>query len=541
MVLIGVICFVFAFMTYGKKLEKDWGVDDSKKTPAHTMNDGVDYVPAKAPVLLGHHFASIAGAGPIAGPITAAAFGWLPVLIWVIVGSIFFGGVHDFGSLYSSVKHDSKSIGEIIKKNVGIPGKKLFNIFAFLTLALVIAVFTNLVADTFANVPASASASILFMLLAVAFGFATNRGVPLGVATIIGVIILFVSVWLGMLFPVKIAANTWKWLLLGYIFIASVTPVWVLLQPRDYLNSFLLYAMLGGGVLGIIIGNPTVQLEAFTGFQTRLGYMFPVLFVTVACGAISGFHSLVSSGTTSKQLNKESDARVVGYGGMLIEGVLAIVALLSFAVLTKEQVATAGGAGAIFAAGVGNFMTNFGIPFQVGRSFTALAFSAFALTSLDTATRLGRFIFQETFEDITGSDSTLATNRYIATLATIAAGAVLVFSGQAPVIWPIFGSANQLLAGLALLTLTVWLKNTGKDNSATKYPMFFMFAVTLTALVLLVQQNIGRGNYLLGGIGSILFVLALVLVYMSYNILTGKTTPVTGGGGPSGPYPEVKS
>jgi len=525
LIVTAIILFVIAYVVYGGYLAKKWGIDPKRKTPAHEVNDGVDYVPAKAPVLLGHHFASIAGAAPIIGPIAASVFGWIPVFLWIVLGGIFFGAVHDFGALFASVRHGGKSIGEIINKNMGESGKKLFNIFAWLTLVLVIAAFMVVTAKTFVSVPSAATSSILFIILAVAFGFVTNRsGVPLGIATIGGVVLLFLCVVIGLRYPLQLSQNTWIYIFMAYIFVASITPVWILLQPRDYLNSFLLYAMLIGAVIGIFVSRPAVELAAYSGFKTNLGYMFPVLFVTVACGAISGFHSLVSSGTSAKQLDKETDARLIGYGGMLIECVLATIALITAAVVAKDkftELLNAGGPVNVFSTGVGNFMVGFGIPAAAGKSFAALAVSAFAMTTLDTATRLGRFIFQEFFEmsDYNGGTS-IASNMYVATLVTVVAGAGLALSGQWAAIWPIFGSANQLLAALALLAVSVWLAAIGKDNTATKLPMFFMFAVTLTALATLITKNFGAGNVLLGIIGALLFVLALVLAYQAYKVLT---------------------
>ena len=397
LLLVSAIILFIGYVCYGGYLAKKWGVDDNIKTPAHTKYDGVDYVPAKSPVLLGHHFASIAGAGPIVGPIQAAVFGWIPVALWVLIGSIFFGGVQDFGSLFASIRHDGKSIGEIIEFNMGRKGKKLFSLFAWLTLVLVVAAFANIVADNFVSTPQAASASMFFIILAILFGIAVYRfKMPLIPATIVGVILLFGCIYLGFLFPIVLSKQTWIILLMIYIFVASVTPVWILLQPRDYLNSYLLYAMIIGALLGIFILRPEIQMEGFVGFNVEGQYLFPFLFVTVACGAISGFHSLVGSGTSSKQLYKESDAKKIGYGAMLIEGLLAIVALITVAYISNKQFGSLLGNGGpvnVFSEGIANFMMSFGIPFTVGKTFTSLAISAFALTSLDTATRLGRFIF----------------------------------------------------------------------------------------------------------------------------------------------------
>ncbi|QEK13145.1 carbon starvation protein A [Crassaminicella thermophila] len=529
LILVSIIIFGIAYVTYGSWLAKQWGVDPTRKTPAHTKNDGVDYVPAKAPVLLGHHFASIAGAGPIVGPIAAAVFGWVPVMLWILIGGIFFGGVQDFGSLFASIRHDGRSIGEIIEANMGRNMKRLFSIFAWLTLLLVVAAFVNIVANTFVSVPAAASASVLFIILAVLFGFFVYRkGAPIGIASVIGVILLFLCIVLGNMFPLVLSKNAWIAILLGYIFIASVTPVWILLQPRDYLNSFLLYAMLIGAVLGLVFYRPTIQLPAFTGFTASNGLkLFPMLFVVVACGAISGFHSLVGSGTTSKQMDSEADAKAVGYGGMLIECVLAVIAIITAAYITKDKFAELAGAGGpvnVFSDGIGVFMSKFGIPYEIGKSFVALAVSAFALTSLDTGTRLGRFIFQEMFENPEKEKQSFLTNRFVATGITVVLGGWLAL-GSWTAIWPIFGSANQLLAALALITIAVWLKNSGKKYIMFAIPMTFMFIVTITALWQLLQANLAKGNNILVFFAVFLLVLAIVLAVSGIKVLRSSSRP----------------
>lgn len=495
LIIISIVCFIVAYIFYGKFIARRMGIDPKRKTPAHTMRDGVDYVPAKAPVLLGHHFASIAGAAPIIGPITAAVFGWVPVFLWIIVGAIFIGAVHDFTSLVASVRHKSKSIGEVIEAYVGFKGKQLFLIFAWSTLVLIIAAFTILVVKTFVQTPAVGTSSTLFIALAVIFGLSIYRSkAPLGVATIIGVALLFVCVYLGVKNPMILSddpvvfSKIWTYIVLVYIFIASVTPVWILLQPRDYLNSFLLYSLLIGAFIGLFMQNPAIQSPEFVAFiDPKLGSMFPILFVTVACGAISGFHSLVASGTTAKQLDNEKDAKVVGYGGMLIEGLLAVIALITVIVLVPADAKSIGNPIAIFANGVGGFMNAFGIPVQAGVTFAALAVSAFALTSLDTATRLGRFAFQEFFKS---SGNAFLTNRFAATFFTILPAAILALTGSYQPIWPIFGAANQLLAALALLAVSVWLAKRKEKNDFVKYPMIFMFAVTLSALVILIYKKL---------------------------------------------------
>ncbi|OSB10570.1 carbon starvation protein A [Paraclostridium bifermentans] len=519
LLLISALILFIGYVCYGGYLAKKWGVDDTRKTPAHTKYDGIDYVPAKSPVLLGHHFASIAGAGPIVGPIQAAIFGWIPVALWVLIGSIFFGGVQDFGSLFASIRHEGKSIGEIIESNMGKKGKKLFALFAWLTLVLVVAAFANIVADNFVSTPQAASASIFFIVLAILFGIAVYRfKMPLIPASVVGVLMLFGCIYLGFLFPIALSKQTWIILLMIYIFIASVTPVWILLQPRDYLNSYLLYAMIIGALLGIVILRPEIQMDGFIGFNVGGQYLFPVLFVTVACGAISGFHSLVGSGTSSKQLYKESDAKKIGYGAMLIEGLLAIVALITVAYISNKQFGSLLGNGGpvnVFSEGIANFMASFGIPFGIGKTFTSLAISAFALTSLDTATRLGRFIFQEFF-DTNGLNNKEATkanplsNMYVSTTITVVCSGLLAVMGYEK-IWPIFGSANQLLAAIALMAIAIWLANSNKSFKEFIIPIIFMFIVTIVSLCFNIKANIGV-NYTLVIIAVLLLVLAIILI-----------------------------
>ncbi len=527
-----IIIFVFiAYVTYGAFIAQKLGINPARKTPAHTKSDNVDYVPTNRFIVLGHHFASIAGAGPIVGPVLAAAFGWLPVYLWILIGGIFMGAVHDFSSTVASLRHEGKSIGEIIRMYIGDRGKKYFLVFSFATMLLVIAVFTNIVSTTFVEVPGAASASVYFIGLAIVFGVVLRRwsGNLLSL-TAIGIVLLFIGIWFGENNPLVLssdtetAVNLWRVILLVYIFFSAVAPVWLLLQPRDYLNSFMLYAVMIGGLIGIFVMNPTVNLEAFRGFRVAMGaegalvWLFPILFVTVACGAISGFHSLVSSGTTAKQLDNEKDAKIVAYGGMLIEVVLAGVAIIAVATLVTSQFNEFYSAGqyvAAFAVGVGTFISAIpvlNIPVETGTTFAALAVSAFALTSLDTCCRLSRYLFQEFFDD---SDKPVlkqfSSNRYIGTAFTVVCGAALVFSGSAGALWPVFGSANQLLAALALLASSVWLAKRGIDNWFVRYPMIFMFAVTLTALIILGYNNYAVGNYLLTVIAGVLFVLAITL------------------------------
>lgn len=528
LILIALVMYVVAYKLYGGFITKRLDVNNNKETPSHTMYDGVDYVPAKTPVLLGHHFASIAGAGPIVGPVIAAGFGWLPVYLWILFGAVFIGGVHDYSSIVASIRHQSKSIGFIIHSYLGVNGKKLFLVFSWATLVLVIAVFAIIVADTFTHIPSAGTSSILFLLLAVLFGIAIYRfKVPLWIATIFGVVLLFLAIPAGNLFPLHLDTLTWQLILFVYIFTASVTPVWILLQPRDYLNSFFLYALMFGGFVGIFFTAPSINLPAFNTFSLdKVGYLFPALFVTVACGAISGFHSLVGSGTTAKQLNKETDSRVIGYGGMLIEGLLAVLSLVAVASMVNKEfldLLVNKGPVAAFSLGVGRFINSIpvlNISIPLAQTFTALAVSAFALTSLDTATRLARFMFQEYFERKNDSEKkSILSNRFVSTGITVFFGAALTFSGQTMSIWPVFGSANQLLAALALLALTVWVANLKKGFLFVLIPMIFMFAVTLTALGTLVYQNFIIDNYALSLISILLFALSVLLGIKAYKVL----------------------
>jgi len=526
LVLIAIAAFIVAYIFYGSYIVKKLGVDPKIKTPAFTMRDDFDYVPARAPVLMGHHFASISGAAPILGPIVAATFGWVPVFLWIVLGGIFLGAVHDTTALFASIRHRAKSISEVLKENVGVSSKKLFAAFATLTLILIMAVFAIVIANMFVNIPFVATASILFIVLAIPFGYAIfRRGAPLLWSSVIGVALLALCVWLGTLFPISLPFAAWVVLLFVYAFVAASLPVWFLLQPRDYLNSFLLYAFLVAAIIGIFVTNPAIQLPAFTGFETNLGYLFPILFVTVACGAISGFHSIVSSGTTSKQLSSEAHIKPIGYGGMLLECLLAVIALTTVAYLLLgdyQALLKEVGWGGVFSTGIGNFLTSIGIPLAFGMGFGGLVLSAFALTTLDTATRLCRFLFVELSEKEEGKPATIVTfvtNRYVAGIIVVVAAGAFALTGTCMQIWPIFGSANQLLAALALLAGAVWLASLGKDNKFVLYPMVFMLAVTLTALVFMILKTLAAANWPLVIISVVLFILAIVLVYLAVTRL----------------------
>ena len=528
LLILSIAILLIGYIFYGRWLSKKWGVDPSKATPAHTMEDGVDYVPAKAPVLMGHHFSSIAGAGPINGPIQAAVFGWVPVALWVLIGGIFFGGVHDFGALFASVRNKGKSIGTVIEDSIGLKAKRLFIIFAYLTLLLVVAAFGSIVANTFkatylengaidyaasAANASTAMISIFFIVLAILFGFFVyRRNAPLGVSTIIGVVLIAVAMYVGLNWhPIYLSYETWMIICGVYILVASVTPVWILLQPRDYLSSFLLYGMMIIAIIGILFSGAHVDLPAFAGWGGLNGNasLFPTLFITVACGAVSGFHSLIGSGTTSKQLDSEKDAKVIGYGAMIVESALAVIALIAIGVVFKETNIGGGekflltAPPTIFAGGVATMVaTTFGgvadfsnPVYDTTYTLLTLAVSVFALTSLDSGTRLARYMFAELFvpegktrEELTGARK-FFSNPFVSTLIMVVIGCGMGFMGLNQ-IWGVFGAANQLLAGIAMLAVASWLGQVGKSNKMFFVPMVFMLAATGTSLTMTIIAKV---------------------------------------------------
>lgn len=525
--------FIFAYLKYGKFLKEHFELNNKNHPPSHHMYDGVDYVPAPAPVLFGHHFSSIAGAGPVLGPIIASiAFGWGPTWLWVVIGSIFIGGIHDFSSLVISIRNRGRSIAEIANTYMSKRAYHLMLAFIWLSLIYVLTVFMDLTANTFKLDGGVATSSLLFLLLAIGFGVSLYRlKMPLKWATLIFVSLLFFFIWLGQKIPLNNIpeflgdkAKTWDIVLIAYCFIASVTPVWILLQPRDYLCSFLLYGSIIGGFLGILLGGWALNYPAFTVLSSQdIGPMFPMLFVTVACGAISGFHSIVASGTSSKQLKKETDALPIGYGAMLVEGLVAVIALCTVMMIGKNDPLAAKAPLVIYGAGMAKFLSVFGIPEKIGASFGLLALSAFILTTLDTATRLARYIFQEFF-GIEGKKT-----RYLATAITLFLPAAFVLvnikdvSGNIvpawKIIWPIFGATNQLLAGLVLMVVAVWLKKKNKHIWFVVIPMVFMLAMTLWALILIIIQY---KLSLIGFIGAILLFLAFMLIQEAIEIFEVK-------------------
>lgn len=524
LIILAAIALLFiGYVVYGSWLAKQWGIDPARKTPALEKEDGVDYLAAKPAVLMGHHFSSIAGAGPINGPIMAAVFGWVPVFLWCVIGGIFFGGLQDFGSLFASIRNDGKSVGEIIKQSLGKTSKKLFIIFALLVLILVIASFVNVVAGTFLTVfsadavtklgvvanptnnQTTAMISVLFIVLAVVYGIVTNRfGVKTLPATIGGIICIVGIVIFGLNFGLSFNRNFWIVVVALYIAVASLIPVWIMLQPRDYLSSFLLYAMMLIAFVGIFVGtfssrDVAFSIPAFTGFKVGGNFIFPTLFITVACGACSGFHSLIASGTTSKQLDSEKTAKAVGYGSMLIESALGIVSLIAVGVVWEAWKGKEfGSPSAAFGAGIATLFADKGT--SVYNTITALltlAVSVFALTSLDSATRLSRFMFSELFlkdDEVTWKDATgvrkLLANPLFGTALMVIIGSTLG-ALKLSAIWSLFGAANQLLAGIALLAVAAWLGEVGKNNKMFFIPMIFMLAATLTQLVITVIKQTG--------------------------------------------------
>jgi carbon starvation protein len=520
-----ILCFL-AYRFYGKFLTDRCKLDDSTATPAVEKEDGVDYSPTRASVLFGHHFSSSAGAGPIVGPILAAMyFGWGPTWVWILVGAILVGGVHDFGSTLMSVRNGGRSIADTMRGLVGEGAGKLFMVFVILALVYVIIVFLDLTANTFAKQPAVATASGWFIAVAVIFGFLMRSGkFSLGQLALIFFPLTFAGLAVGHYFPmVELDKSLWIWLTLGYCFIAAVLPVGLLLQPRDFLSAGFLYAILGVGLVGMLLSGETIQMPAFSGWESdKLGMLMPFLFITVACGACSGFHSIVSSGTTSKQIKKESDVRRISYGGMLVEGVLAVFAMGCVAVLTMSEREAGGTPVGIFAAGAAKFFGAVGIPVQLGAEFAMLAISTFLLTTLDTCTRLTRFLIEELFSWRNEA------SRYLGTALALALPCLLVFQ-QFPgtdgtlqpawkAIWPLFGATNQLLAALALLTFVVFLKASKVGYGFALLPALVMIVMPMTALALMVQK-FGIST-LLGGTSAAMFLLGMFLMITSWRRIT---------------------
>ncbi len=503
-VLIGIVVLGAGYLFYGRWLAKKWGLDPKAKTPAYTHEDGQDYVPSSKFTVFSHQFSSIAGAGPVTGPILASVFGWVPVLLWLLVGGLFFGAVQDFGSLYASVKNEGKSMGMIIEKYIGRFGRKLFMLFCWLFTLLVIAAFTDMVAGTFMSTGAgteafsaatknanasAASISMLFIVVAIVFGI-IQKHVKMneGVRAVVAIALLVGMFALGMVLPMTASKTAWIYIVMAYLFLASVMPMWLLMQPRDYMTTFMLLGMIIGAVVGVFVAHPSMELNAFNGFNVNGSYLFPTLFVTIACGAVSGFHSLVSSGTSSKTISNEKDMPMVGYGAMVVESLLGIVALVVVGAVAVNGTKPDGTPFSIFSSGVAGFLEKLGLPVHVATVFMTMCVSALALTSLDSVARIGRMSFQELFYGDTTDTSKMPvwqkilTNKYFATVITLFFGYLLTLGGYNNV-WPLFGSANQLLAALVLIALAVFLKTTGRTGWTLYAPMFIMLAVTFTALI----------------------------------------------------------
>lgn len=501
-VLIAAVVLFGAYIVYGRWLAKKWGIDPNAETPAVKYNDGKDFVPTNGWTVFSHQFSSIAGAGPVTGAIQAAAFGWLPVLLWILIGGVFFGAVTDFGALYASVKNEGKSMGMIIEKYIGKFGRKIFLLFCWLFTLIVIAAFADMVAGTFnaysvvegetkivATNGSAGMVSIMFMVFAVIFGLIQKKFKLSGwKEAVVGIVFIVASFVIGNFCPIILGKNAWSYITFVYIFFAAVMPMWLMKQPRDYMTTFMFIAMIVGAALGLVIAHPSMNLPVYTGFNNaKLGTMFPILFVTVACGAVSGFHSLVSSGTSSKTVENEKDMLKVGYGAMVLESLLAVLALcVAGAAAAADGTAATGTPFQIFSRGVAGFFEMFGVPVHFATVFMTMCVSALALTSLDAVARIGRMSFQELFsvDDMEHAEGwrKLFCNTYFSTIVTLLCGFILTKIGYAN-IWPLFGSANQLLSALVLLTLCVFLKVTGRSNKMLFPPLIIMLCVTFTALV----------------------------------------------------------
>ena len=544
-VLIAIVVLGAGYLLYGRWLASKWGLDPKAKTPAYTHEDGQDYVPSSKLTVFAHQFSSIAGAGPVTGPILASVFGWVPVLLWLLIGGLFFGAVQDFGALYASVKNEGKSMGMIIEKYIGRTGRKLFMLFCWLFTLLVMAAFTDMVAGTFvgkgvegmtkatsyAN-SAAASISMLFIVVAIIFGLIQKKVGKMKewVRAVVAIALLVVMFIIGMKLPMYATKTAWIYIVMAYLFLASVMPMWLLMEPRDYMTTFMLLGMIIGAVVGVIAEHPTMKLNAFSGFNVDGSYLFPTLFVTIACGAVSGFHSLVSSGTSSKTISNEKDMPMVGYGAMVVESLLGVIALVVVGAVAVNGTKPEGTPFSIFSTGVAGFFEKFGIPVQVATVFMTMCVSALALTSLDSVARIGRMSFQELFYGDTTDTSKMPgwqkvlTNKYFATIITLFFGYLLTLGGYNN-IWPLFGSANQLLAALVLIALAVFLKTTGRTGWTLYIPMFVMLAVTFTALIqktIALVSNIagGQATFLVDGLQFIVAILLMVLgVLVAFSCL----------------------
>ncbi len=557
------IILIAAYLLYGRYLVKTWGIDPNAKTPAVEREDGVDFVPSSKWEVFAHQFSSIAGAGPVTGPVMAMIWGWLPAFLWIIVGGIFFGAIQDFGALYASVKSKGKSMGQLIEDYIGRKGRRLFFLFAWLFTLLVIAAFADMVAGTFngfstegaqlAPNASAASISILYVFVAIAFGlFLRKTKIGGWKQAVLAIVLIVAMLALGIAFPIYLDKTSWIYIIFVYIFFASVTPMWLLKQPRDYLTTFLFIAMIAAAVIGVFISNPQISTPAYTGFTTSSGYLFPTLFVTIACGAVSGFHSLVSSETSSKQIANEKDMLQVGYGSMLLESLLAVLVIVVVGSLTSlsasgvldanlSAMALADGATPFtkFSVGVTGLVAQLGLPQEWGLCIMTMFVSALALTSLDAVARIGRMSFQEFFEvDRNENPSGILrflTNKYTATVITLLGGYLLSLGGYNN-IWPLFGSANQLLAAMVLIALSVFLKVTGRKGFMLYVPMTLMLIVTMTSLGMSIY-NICMKLFVNGGfvfmtdglqliVAILLVILGLLIAFSSGRKLVEKPKTV---------------
>lgn len=529
-----IVALFVGYRFYAKWLENTWGVDPNAKTPAQMKNDGNDYVPTSKWTVFSHQFTSITGAGPVTGPIIAAMFGWLPATLWMIFGCIFFGAVQDFTALYASVKNGGKSMGMMIEQYIGRTGRQLFLLFCWLFTLLVISAFCDIVANTFNGFTAqgaqimpnaaAASISILYMFVAVAFGLYIKYRKPSGTEQlVVGIVLMVLMLWIGIANPIYADAVTWRYVVFAYLFCAAVMPMWLLKQPRDYLSMFLLIGMILGGVIGVFVKNPDINMPAFVGFEVKGLDLFPMLFVTIACGAVSGFHSLVSSGTSSKMIANEKDMRLVGYGSMCVETVLGVVALIIVCAAATDGVLPSGTPFQLFSNSIASFLTDiFGLPTEVSACIMTMCVSALALTSVDAVARIGRMSLQELFTPPEGVEKNgmqkLFTNPVFATILTLVLSYLLCLAGYMS-IWPLFGSANQLLSALVLTSLAVFLKATGRKGWMLYVPMTIMFCVTMTALGMSVWRIIGTLSagtfvFMVDGLQLILAVALIALALM---------------------------
>lgn len=508
LMLLGIALVVCAcgYFIYGRWLVRLWGVDPNARTPAYVHEDGNDYVPSSKFTVFAHQFSSITGAGPVTGPIIAAMFGWAPVMLWLMVGGIFFGAVQDFTALYASVKNEGKSMGMLIEQYIGKTGKKMFLLFSWLFTLLVTAAFADIVASTFNGFKAdgglatpnaaAASISMLYIVVAIAFGYFLKK-CPLaeGPKLAVAIVLMIAMLWAGIEYPLYYDKTIWLYVVFAYMFMAAVMPMWLLMEPRDYLSVFLLLGMIASGVIGVIFTNPSIELPAFNGFVVNGQPLFPILFITIACGAVSGFHSLVSSGTSSKTVSNEKDMLFIGYGSMLIESILAVVSLIVVGAAATGGVMPKGTPFQIFAGAVGGFMGMFGLSAHVATCVITMCVSALALTTLDSVGRIGRMCFQELFtsgkpEEMSGLQKVL-TNKYFATVITLFFGYLLCLGGYMNV-WPLFGAANQLCAALVFISLSVFLKVTGRQGWMLYVPMGFMFAATMSALAMSIYGIVNK-------------------------------------------------